>query len=179
MNWKAIGVGVAAVAAAVALWFSFKKPDIAPHSAPMEAPAAAVVEDVTPQPIQPAKVTAYPARVKQKSNLPDAMKQDPNVVVLDSSAVGASDQDQTVTSTLNTQTGEVATIVSENPNPWFQPEAKNEARLSYGVKNGMKQVTRASIGADLLQIKAIHLGFSGSVDSDGSFFMGAGIAYKW
>lgn len=179
MNWKVIGIAVAAIAASIVLWFSLRKPDPAPRTAPMEAHAATVVADSKPQEIQPKKVMAYPAKVKEKAALPDSMKQDPNIVVLDSSRVEASDRDQTVTSTLNTQTGAVETIVSEDPDPWFQLEAKNEARLSYGIKNGMKTVGRASVSADMLEIKSVHFGVNGSLDTDGAYFAGAGIAYKW
>jgi hypothetical protein len=32
---------------------------------------------------------------------------------------------------------------------------------------------------DLLQVKALHLGLNASLDTDGAWFVGVGVGYRW
>jgi hypothetical protein len=175
---KRVGIDVAIGAGAIALWFATHKPE-PPAQAPEVATPAPVIAKSEPIVIHPAAVQAYPDKVKQRTAIPSTMKADRNIAVLDSSTIAASERSQNVTTTLNTETGQVVTLVSENPAPWLAGESTGEARIDYGVKNGFRQVGRLSATEDLFQIKDVHLGISGSLETDGTYFMGAGISYRW
>ncbi len=86
----------------------------------------------------------------------------------------------TVTAVLDTQTGASSLYIRNDPRPWFAPSMRAELALDYGYKRDRDApVFRAGARVDLLQIKALHFGLTGSVDSDSAWFVGAGIAVRW
>jgi len=175
---QGIGIGLAIAAVAVGAWFATHKA-ASPGAAPQDATPAPAVAKTPTEPIHPKVVQAYPAKVKQKVNLPSAMRNDPAIAVLNSSMVPPTLDGQTVTTTLNTETGQVNTMISANPSPWLAGESTGSIRLDYGMKNGGRKVGRLSATENLFQIKSVHLGAAGALYSDGTYFIGVGGEYRW
>jgi len=80
---------------------------------------------------------------------------------------------------IDSKTGESTTVEQALPKPWLSAESKSEIRLDYGIKNDLARVLRLSARMDLIQVKSLHAGVNASVDSDGTFFAGGGIGYKF
>jgi len=175
---KRIGIDVTIMAAAVGIWFITRKPE-PPAAAPQVAVPAQAIAEEKPEIIHPKAVQAYSENAKQKTAIPQAMKEDKTVAILDSSTIPESQHSETVTTTLNTETGQVITLVAANPTPWLAGESTGEARIDFGLKNGFRRVGRLSATEDLFQVKSLHLGISGSLDTDGEYFIGGGISYRW
>lgn len=129
--------------------------------------------------ITPPKVPVYTAPAKRKLNLPDEIKDDPNKYVLTSARLPKDTHPQTVTTVIDKQTGEVQTLFRQEPHPWLAVEQTGELRLDYGIKNGFARVGRITLREDLLQVKALHLGVHATLDTDGAWFAGAGVGWRW
>lgn len=166
------GAGVAVMAGMA--WVILQKPVAAPVGQQETAQKAPEVVNAKKQDIRPKTVKAYANSVKDVLGL----QMDDNIAVLDSSKLPESDHSQTVTAVLNTETGETRMLVTTDPYPWLTAENAREVRLSYGFKSGAR-VARMSFSDDLVQVKAFHLGVTAAIDSDSSWFVGAGVAYRW
>jgi len=151
-----------------------------PKTPPAErAQTSPHVDNIGKEDVHPEKVEAYKSKAKKTTKLPKDVQDDKNKHVLDSSQIPADDNDTTVTTVLDEKTGKVETYVKTEPKPWLASGNHGEVRLEYGIKNALQTVARASINEDLFQVKALHFGVSASIDTDGSFFIGAGVAYRW
>ena len=140
--------------------------------------AAPQVAAIPTQQIKPPSVKVYTARAKQTLQLPDTIKSDPNLYVLQSTRVPKNTHPITITSVIDQTTGDTQTLIREEPLPWFATEQTGEVRLDVGLKNVLN-VTRLTVREDLLQVKAMHAGISASLDTDGQIFVGVGVSYKW
>lgn len=134
----------------------------------------------------PAKIKAYTPKAKEKLNLPQTVIADQNEQVISSARVDNTTRPHTVTTTINTQTGESQSYVRPDPYPWLALESRGEASLSVGYKYSsrytygtVQPVARLSVRQDFLQVKALHLGVVGTVDSDRDAYIGVGLSYKW
>lgn len=128
--------------------------------------------------IKPAAVKVYKPEAKRKLNLPQEVQEDKDKAVVSSVKVDYSLKPQAVTTVLDTQTGEATTYVNDEPRPWLDFRDSGSASLAYGIKSG-PPVVRLSVTQDLLQIKAVALGGVAHLDSDGDYFVGAGVTYRW
>lgn len=154
----------------------------------MQVPATPAPEvKKTPRVATPLKartVKAYPASVKNKLKLPETALLDPAVAVVSSSQVRADDHPQTVTTVLNTDTGEVESYTRRDPLPWFAADHRGEAGIILGIKNAEPAV-RLEGRQQLFQVKAVHLGVTGSVDQhlngtrETDWMVGVGAWYRW
>jgi hypothetical protein len=133
-----------------------------------EAPDVAKIDK---KPITPAKVWVYDDKAKDKLPLPNDIKNNPDEHVFAASKV----EGHTVTTMINLTTGEATTIDHKDPLPWLALVKLNELRLDYGL-NG---VMRLSYRHDIVQIKAFHFGINTTLDSNGSYFIGAGVGYRF
>lgn len=165
------------LAAGCAWWYFTPAPVPVDEWAPAEV--APQVESVPKQDIKPPRVRAYAPAAKAKLRLPDGMLNDPSIYVLGSSSLPSDTHPQTVTTVIDEQTGEVQTIVRREPLPWLAAEQHGELRLDAGVKNGLAKVVRLTLREDLLQVKALHADINASIDTDGQYFIGAGVGLKW
>ena len=134
-------------------------------------------------PIKAKSVKAYPASVKKKAGIPEMLKADPAVAVVSAAQVKADDHPQTVTTTLNTDTGEVESYTRRDPLPWLAWDYRGEAGMSLGLKNG-ETATRLEVRQNLFAVKAVHFGVTGTVDQtlDGGetdSYIGIGAWYRW
>lgn len=124
--------------------------------------------------------------VKVKLDLPAPVIAAPQEQVISTAKVPDSNRPHTVTTTLNTDTGESTSYVRADPYPWFKPESQGEASLSVGYKyssrylvGSVQPVARLQLRQDFLQVKAIHFGVVASVDSDRDAYIGVGIRIPW
>lgn len=177
-NWQKYGMAAAIVAAAVLLWYEMlpaKKP-VGEWQPANDAPQ---VEAVPKTEITPPKVTVYTAPAKKRLNLPAAVQDDPHAHVIDSTRVKADEHPETVTTVIDDQTGQTETLIRKEPLPWLAAEQRGELWMGYGIKNGGAKVARLAFREDFVQVKAMHGGVEANLDSDGTLFLGAGVAYRW
>lgn len=114
--------------------------------------------------------------------LPADVQTNPNAAVIAAATIRPDPRPQTVTTVLDTTTGEARSYVKVDPYPWFAIEARGQASLAYGykLKDALPApVLRASVGYDVVRIKALTVGVTASADSDGDAFAGVGITYRW
>ena len=149
------------------------------------APPPAVVSPVAPelrasvtQPVVVAPVQAFPAKKKAELGLPAAVAHDDNKVLLGAVRTPVADCPQTVTAVLDKTTGETTLYTRIEPLPWLDTKNHGEISLSRGVRSG-DFVYRLSANAQVLKIKAVALGVVGSLDSDGQWYAGFGVSYRW
>jgi hypothetical protein len=165
------------IAAACSWWY------LTPPPAPVDTwTAAKVAPQVTAVPkriIHPREVKVYAQAAKANLKLPDSMRNDTAIHVLDSSRLPSDDHPQTVTTVIDENTGEVQTLVRREPLPWLAAEHRGELRLDAGIKNGLDRVWRIALREDLLQVKSLHAGINASINTDGQYFVGAGVGWKW
>lgn len=178
MNPKAILIAVGILIVAMVLWYE-TKPTPAPVGDWQTAKHAPQVAAVPKTAITPPKVEVYTAPAKKKLDLPAAVQQDTHAHVVAATRVAADDHPETVTTLLDDQTGAETTLVRREPLPWIAAEQRGELRLDYGMKNGARKVGRLSFQEDLVEVKALHAGVNANLDTDGQFFVGGGVAYKW
>ncbi|MDP2153819.1 MAG: hypothetical protein Q8J66_09200 [Methylotenera sp.] len=139
---------------------------------------------VVDKPIKAKAVKVYPATVKKSIKLPEAIQDNPALDVIASNQVPADDHPQTITTLINTDTGESQTFVKRDPLPWLALDSRGEAGLYMGIKNG-QPAARLEVKQGMFQVKALHFGVVGTVDQpinstiDPDYFVGAGVWARW
>lgn len=111
---------------------------------------------------KPVKVYSGGSTLKKKLDLPADVVQDDAQQILASSKVNG-DQPHTITTVINTETGESQTFDRPDPLPWLAGD--NHGRLGmYAIfKNGTPTISlQAQRG--LFSIKAVHVGFVAGLD---------------
>ncbi len=176
MTNKRVIISLAAVAG-IAAWFYFV-PKVSQTGEYKQAQISPQVENVPKETVQ-SKVQVYAAAAKKKLGLTKAKQNDSSIAVLDSSKLPPSDHPQTVTTTLDTDTGTIETEVKQEPLPLIAAEQTGYIRIGYGIKTGRGKIARISISENLIQIKSLHAGLDASIDTDGTGYAGAHIDYGW
>lgn len=168
----AIGTGV---------YFKFK-PEPAPTNVHVEAKDAPQVARETTVPIKVDKpIKVYRPEVKRKLKLPDAVQADPAQHVVASSRTVPDERPHTITTVLDTSTGEFTTLDRAEPLPWIGVSTKTEVGAFYGIKNG-QPAFRVQAQQELLRVKALHLGAVASADmvgGDVDTYIGVGVWARW
>lgn len=161
-----------------------------PPEVSIVATPAAEVEDAPKVPVQvtaPIKVYQGGGKIKRQLQLPAPVAADPVQEVIAATTVRADTRPHTVTTVINTQTGESETYVRRDPLPWLAWDTSGDIGAYIGVKNG-QQAVRLQLRQGVVQVKALHLGLIGSVDQSmggtatmGStdYFVGAGVWASW
>jgi hypothetical protein len=122
----------------------------------------------------------YKDSAKSRVKIPKESVANANIKLTDSSVIKRSERDTEVNQVVDITTGETKTYVATLPSPWFSLEHRGYASVDYGFKrDSSNPVVRLNVREDLVQIKEIHLGITGSVHSDGDYFIGAGGEYRW
>ena len=146
-------------------------------------PAREVRGEPTATVIPPKGIQVHQPKAKKKLGLPKEVQENKDVSVATATQVPRSERPQTVTTTVDTQTGQFQTYVRPDPYPWFAWDPRGEARLSYGYKTGEyhnpKPVVRLGVTYDVIRVKALTAGVTSTFDSDGQAFVGVGVAYRW
>lgn len=159
--------------------------DAAVHLYRHAYPGAAVVAKAAPEvqrqrteSVAVSRVRAFPQAVKHTLGLPSAVQAAPTAHVIAATKAQGTMHPQTVTAVLDTQTGQTSLYVRTDPLPWFAFENHGSVSLSRGIKNGAFAY-RLGFREDFLQMKALHVGLVGNVDSDAHWYAGVGIAWRW
>lgn len=150
------------------------------------ATAAHEVKSTPKISVQPKQLKVYAGGkgVKNNLKLPDPVVQDDSEQVIASSQVKADEHPHTITTTINTDTGESQTFVRTDPLPWFGLSSRGGIGIYGGIKNGNPAV-RLEAKQDLFTVKALHFGVTASVDQPlngplgNDYFLGIGGEYRW
>lgn len=131
----------------------------------------------------PIKVYAGGANLKRKIELPPEVVQDDRQQVIASSKIEG-EQPHTVTTVIDTDTGESRTFVRADPLPWLAWDDRGGIGLYAGFKNGTA-AARLQAHQGIFRIKAVHVGIVASLDQTLSgpvsmdYFVGIGAEYRW
>ncbi len=170
-GWFALAAVIAAINAKV------------PVNVSVPATPAVEIRSAPTVRVSSAPVRAYRGDAPARLKLPPEVLANPAQQVIAAAQVRATDRPQTVTTVLNTETGDAQSFVRQDPYPWLAIETRGEARLAYGYKystNGqIARVARLGVSYDAVRIKALTAGVVATVDSDGSAFAGVSIAYRF
>lgn len=178
MTWRTKLELAAALIAGGLVWY-FATPRPAPVAGWQPAPPMPQLAATPTETIKPPAVRVYAPMAKKQLDLPTEVQNDPGLYVLSTARLSADTRRRDVTTLINKNTGATETLVRREPYPWLAAEQTGELRLDYGLKNGMVRAARLSLSEDLVQVKALHLGMHASLDTDGKFFVGAGMAWAW
>lgn len=131
----------------------------------------------------PVKVYSGGATNKAKVNLPaEVIKDDSQQIIASSKIEG--DQPVTITTVINTETGESKTFVRTDPQSWLAWDDHGGIGMYAGFKNGLPAI-RLQAHQDLFRIKSVHVGVIASLDQEISgminldSFVGIGTEYRW
>lgn len=108
-------------------------------------------------------VKVYPPEVKAKLNLPEPVVNDAAKKVIATGKLDADERPYTMTAVLDTETGDSQVYARPDPLPWIGPGRRGAVRLTQWHDG----VTQFDVSHDLLQIKSLHAGVSGMVDTSG------------
>lgn len=178
MTWRTRIEIFCALMAAGLIWY-YATPTPAPVHQWVDAKPAPQVALVPHETLTCKPVVVYVQSAKQLLDLPAAVKADPNQFVLSTAQLKSSLRPETLTTVYDGQTGQSETLVRRDPYPWIAAEQTGKLGFNVGVKNGMERVGRFSLEEDLIQVKAFHFGVDSTLDTDGAYFVGAGIGYRW
>lgn len=160
--------------------FARKPEPISTVATPAAVVAHEAKTDVVPS--APIKVFKRSAVIKKKVMLPQAVVDNPKEQVLAASTVESSLHPQTITTLLNTDTGETTTYIKQEPLPWIAMNTHGELSSYIGVKNSIPTV-RIQAKQNLIDVKSVHINAVGSVDQSTNgntdFFVGVGATYTW
>lgn len=163
------------VAAAICVWMQYR-----PSLPSVLAPPSKEVKGEKPLERECEKTIVYRDRVKKELGLPDTVKRDPDKQVTASTQVPGSEHPHTVTSVFDFDTGQTDLYVRRDPLPWLAFNRRGALGLAYGIKDDTDGfVTRGYGRLDLMQVKRLHLGLLGDVDSVGDWYGGGFVEYRW
>jgi len=170
--------GLMALALGAVLYFHFK-PEPMPTGIHLPAAPAPELRREKTIPVQVAEpIQVYKPAAKAKLKLPPAVQADPKQHVVASTRTPNDERQHTVTTVLDTSTGELNTYDRAEPLPWLAADTKTEIGLMYGLKGG-DQIIRLQGRQTLLQVKAVRVGATATLDSDGESFIGIGAWARW
>jgi hypothetical protein len=167
---------------AFGIWQLYYKPAPAGLKPAVIAQVSSTVakEDKVDIPLPKPSIKAYKPQVKTKLKLPPVVIASPTQVVTASSIVPSSEHRTEVSAVLDTTTGNTVQYIHLTEDPWLAPEQRGSVSLAYGIKLPTNElVGRLALREDLVQIKGIHLGLQGTLDTDGEAFGGVGVSYRW
>jgi hypothetical protein len=149
------------------------------------APEVKHIPTVPVVPKKPVKVYAGGSALKNGLKLPAPVVEAPEEEVIASSKIDNRDRHpHTVTTTLNTETGESETYVRTDPMPWFATSTRGHVGMYAGIKNG-EQTVRLQAEQELFSVKSVHFGAIATIDqpmsgpSGTDYFVGFGAKYEW
>lgn len=190
---RGLAIALVLIALAVTLmlkWFihwqeSQPVPNVGVHV--IATPAKQVADIPKHQaPIKSGSVRVYESRAKVELKLPDTILNDDAKQVIESTKVLADDHDQTVTTIVDTETGDTQTLVRREPLPWMSWRNNGSAGMYAGIKNG-QPTARLEVKQSIFSVKAVHFGavatldqpMNASISSQPDYFIGVGAEYRW
>lgn len=174
----ALLLALSLLSGAVVLYFHFKPAPMPPgiHLPATQAPELKREETIPVQVAEPIQV--YKPAVKKKLKLPPVVQANPEQHVVASTRTPNDERQHTVTTTLDTSTGEFTSYDRAEPLPWLAVATKTQVGLFYGLR-GREQIIRLQAQQELLQVKAVRIGATATLDSDGETFVGVGAWARW
>ena len=142
------------------------------------APPAPQVRGMAKVDIRPSRVKALPPKAKAALKLPETAASNPSIYALGAARIEPDFRPVTVTTTLDADTGEVQVYSKREPLPWIAIPHRGEAGIAYGIKDG-QPAARLTVQQALLDIKALRLSATATLDQDGDTFAGVGLSYRW
>lgn len=158
------------------LWY-FHAPAV-PAGVTTAAQTAPELKRDAAAPLKLGSIQAHAPRAKRTLQLPAAVQADADQHVIAASRTANDERQHTITTLVDAQTGEVTSYDRVEPLPWVTVNTKSEVGVFYGIKSG-SPVLRLQGRQDLLQLKAMHVGVVGTLDSDATFFVGIGASARW
>lgn len=133
---------------------------------------------------KPLKVYEGGSALKDGLKLPPELVSNVDVEIVASSEVKASRRAHEITTTVNTQTGEVETYQVAKPLPWFEVTYDGEVGVYAGIRDLSEPSIRVEARQAFVNVKALQVQAIGSVDvpmngGDVSSFAGVGVVYRW
>lgn len=151
------------------------------------APPAKEVADVGKTPIPVKQVVAYKEEAKKQLHLPKEIQDAREEAVLSATTIEPSDHPETVTTVLDTATGDSRLFVQKEPLAWLASDKHGEISTDLVEKIG-GPVVRIQVRQDLFQVKAVHfhvvaggdvpvpiMGMAGKPDA----YVGVGLHVGW
>lgn len=173
-----LGALVALIFLGYQLWAYFVPTPAPPGSTVIAIPAPELKH--TPKvDITIPKIAVFAHAAKKKLALPATTQADQNKHVLDSSKVKSDTHPHTITTVIDSVTGEVTTFDRRDKLPWLAAESRGEVRLGTGFNQDLQRVHWLRGQYDVLQVKALHAGVDAAIYSDGNKYAGISIAWKW
>lgn len=131
-----------------------------------------------------APVKVYRGESKANLKLPPLVMADSHKEVLAASQVSGNLRPQTISTVIDTETGDVKTYVKEDPYPWVAFEPRGSIGIAYGKKyshlgHDSATVGRLMLDYEVVRLKALKLGLTATVDSDSTAFAGVSLSYKF
>lgn len=134
----------------------------------------------------PVKVYQGGASLKKEIDLPAEVVQSETQQVIASSKIeAADDHPRTVTTVIDTATGESQTYVRTDPLPWLAWDDRGAIGMYAGIKNGAPTI-RLQARQGIFSVKAVHVGLMASIDQPvvstpvlPEYFIGVGAEYRW
>ncbi len=125
-------------------------------------------------------IEAYTPKIKNKLKLPESVQKDDNISVIATADTPRDDRPYIASALLNRTTGIGEIAFTPQPYPWLALNRRAALGLAYGIKDDSDGfVTRIHGRLDLLQVKRLHAGLLGSVDSDGDWYVGGSVEMRW
>jgi len=141
-----------------------------------EAQAAPQVKDVPKTEIVVPKVKVYAPKAKANLRLPDPLKNDRDIHVVESTRVSTDSHPHTITTLIDANTGETTTLDRREPLPWLTLKKTGAVGLSYDAINGIRTLYGRQ---DIVQAKAFYLSGMAALRSDRGMMVGLSIEYRW
>ena len=184
--WQPLAIGAAVLFFSAWLWHWYTQKPQAPVGVSMPAIVAPEVKGLPAVGIEvkaPLKVYAGSVKTKKKLKLPDVIVQDESKSVIASSKVEADDHDHTITTVINTATGESETLDRRDPLPLIAFTTRGDVMIAGGLNTSGDQVGMVQARQGLLRIKDVTLGLVGQVshvnNGVGGHSDAAGMAAIW
>ena len=163
------------LAAGYVIWhFKSTSAPVGVHVLAKVAPQVAPLPKVsTPA---PKGIKTYVQAAKKTLKLPEPVIADDNIHVIESTRVAVDDHPHTITTLIDTRTGETTTLDRREPLPWLAFKKSGAIGLSYDVITGLRTFYGRQ---DVLQIKEVYLSGMAALRSDRDKMVGVSIEYRW
>ena len=159
LEWIGIGSLVLAIVVGVAY---FSSPQESPQST-VEALPAPELKKVPKVDISVDTIKVFDFTAKTKLKLPASVVNSKSKHVVASSKVKPSERPHTITTVIDTNTGDFTTYERADPIPWVSRNTTTHVGAYYGLKDG-DQIIRVQLTQELLQLKRLHLEAVASTD---------------
>lgn len=174
---------VVLIVVALGVWaYLHFKPEPAPVGVHLEAKTAPEIRrEEKIELVSEAPLKVYKSSAKKKLKLPEPIQADAKRHVVASSKIETDDHPHTVTTVLDTQTGEFTSYDRKDPLPWLAVRTTSHIGAYYGLKNGVPTL-RIQGQQELLRVKAVRLEAIGTADfGDGKpdTYIGIGARVAW